>query len=185
MSVDFLHNDTIYLRAVELSDVDTLYRWENDTSQWATANTHAPYSRTQLWNYANDYDGDIYAHRSLRLMVCLQENNMAIGTIDIYDFDPANNHATIGVYISSHHRGNKYGVQALMLATDYARRSIGIEQMMAITAADNTAAHVMLQAAGYRHCGTLHRRLRQGNTYGDAYIYETTNRYTTTVTSNS
>ena len=46
MSDEFLHNDTIYLRAVELSDVDTLYRWENDSTQWATANTHVPYSRT-------------------------------------------------------------------------------------------------------------------------------------------
>ena len=174
MTADFLHNDTISLRSVELSDVDTLYRWENDTSQWATANTHAPYSRTQLWNYANNYDGDIYAHHSLRLMVCLQDTGTPIGTIDIYDFDPANNHATIGVYISSHHRGKGYGVQALALATDYARRSIGIEQMIAVTAADNIVAQAMLQAAGYRHCGTLHRRLRQGDTYGDAYIYEYT-----------
>ena len=79
----FLQNETIYLRAVELSDVDTLYRWENDTTQWATANTHAPLSRTQLWNYANDYDGDIYARRNIRFMICLNETNTAIGTVDI------------------------------------------------------------------------------------------------------
>ena len=72
MTPDLLQNDNICLRAVELNDVDMLYRWENDTSQWATANTHAPYSRTQLWNYANDYDGNIYAGHGIRLMVCLR-----------------------------------------------------------------------------------------------------------------
>lgn len=176
MSDEFLHNDTIYLRAVELSDVDTLYRWENDSTQWATANTHAPYSRTQLWNYANNYDGDIYAHRSLRLVVCMQAGCETIGTIDIYDFDPANGHATVGVYISSRHRGHGYGLQALMLATDYAHRCVGIKQLIAIAAADNTASQAMLQSAGYRHCGTLSQWLRHGDTHIDAHIYETTPR---------
>ena len=85
MPTEFLQNDTLLLRAVELSDVDTLYRWENDTSQWATANTHAPYSRQQLWNYANDYDGNIYAHGSIRFIVCQKADGKAIGTIDIYE----------------------------------------------------------------------------------------------------
>ena len=173
MATTFLQNDTILLRAVELSDVDTLYRWENDTAQWATANTHAPLSRTQLWNYANDYDGDIYAHRNIRFIICLRDNGKSIGTIDIYDFDPANNHATIGVYISANERGKGYGVQALRLATQYAYRCIGIKQMIAIATADNVASQAMLAAAGYTHCGTLRSWFRQDDSYVDAKVYQT------------
>lgn len=170
MPTEFLQNDTLLLRAVELSDVDTLYRWENDTSQWATANTHAPYSRQQLWNYANDYDGNIYAHGSIRFIVCQKADGKAIGTIDIYDFDPANMHATIGVYISTAHRGKGYGVQALQIATFYAQQCIGMKQLIAIAAADNAASQAMLVKAGYNHCGTLPHWLRSGN----AHIYAAT-----------
>lgn len=172
MPTDFLQNDTILLRAVELSDVDTLYRWENDTSQWATANTRAPYSRTQLWNYANDYDGDIHAHHGIRLMVCLRNEGTAIGTVDIYDFDPVNSFASIGIYISSRMRGKGYGVQALSLATAYARQCVGIRQLLAIAAADNLASQAMLKQAGYAHCGTLKHLLRHGDEYKNAHIYQ-------------
>ena len=167
MPNEFLQNDTLILRAVELSDVDTLYRWENDTSQWATTNTHAPYSRQQLWNYANDYDGNIYAQGSIRFIVCLRENGNAIGTIDIYDFDPANMHATIGVYTSTAHRGKGYGVQPLQSATNYALQYLEMKQLIAIVAADNHASQAMLAKAGYSRCGTLPHWLRTG----DAQIY--------------
>ncbi len=173
MTPDLLQNDNICLRAVELNDVDMLYRWENDTSQWATANTHAPYSRTQLWNYANDYDGNIYAGHGIRLMVCLRPTGKAIGTIDIYDFDPANNHATIGVYIASTERGKGYGLQALQLAGRYASQCVGIRQLIAIVAAGNTASRSMLTSAGYRQCGTLREWLRRGDgQYDDAFIFQ-------------
>ena len=49
---EILSDGTLTLRAVELSDVDILYRWENDTTQWITNNAFAPYSRKQLWDYA-------------------------------------------------------------------------------------------------------------------------------------
>lgn len=169
-----MQNEVIHLRAVELSDVDTLYRWENDTTQWATANTHAPYSRTQLWQYANNYDGDIYSSRAIRLLVCLNTDGSAIGTIDIYDFDPANRHATIGVYIAGSARGNGYGVQALKLATRYAKFDLGIKQMMALSAADNAASHAMLQHAGYTRRGTLREWLRVGDEFKDVDIFQTT-----------
>lgn len=175
----FLQNETIYLRAVELSDVDTLYRWENDTTQWATANTHAPLSRTQLWNYANDYDGDIYARRNIRFMICLNETNTAIGTVDIYDFDPANSHASIGVYISRAQRGKGYGNQALEIVERYAGHCIGIRQLMATVAADNTASQAMLLKAGYTLRGTLLNWLRHGELYKNALIYQLSTRQAT------
>ena len=39
-----LSNDIITLRALEPTDLDTLYRWENDTTLWAVSDTVAPYS---------------------------------------------------------------------------------------------------------------------------------------------
>ena len=37
-----LSNDTVTLRALEPTDLDTLYRWENDTALWTVSDTAAP-----------------------------------------------------------------------------------------------------------------------------------------------
>ncbi len=57
----------ITLRAVEPTDVDCLYIWENDPSLWPHGSTRAPLSRFQLSEYATGYDADPYSARQLRL----------------------------------------------------------------------------------------------------------------------
>ena len=36
---------TIYLRALEPTDIDLLYDWENDVALWDVAETFVPFSR--------------------------------------------------------------------------------------------------------------------------------------------
>ena len=36
------------LRALEPDDLDTMYRWENDTNIWRVSGTTAPFSRHSL-----------------------------------------------------------------------------------------------------------------------------------------
>ena len=50
-----LRNDIIALRALEPTDLDTLYRWENDSRLWYASDTVAPYSRAALWQYLENY----------------------------------------------------------------------------------------------------------------------------------
>ena len=39
-----LENDNIKLRAPELSDLDVLYKWENDDDLWHLSNTQLTFS---------------------------------------------------------------------------------------------------------------------------------------------
>ena len=96
-----LSNDIVTLRALEPTDLDTLYRWENDTALWTVSDTAAPYSRESLWHYLEQYTGDIYAQRQLRLMITLTENGAPVGTVDLLNFDPLNNRAELGLFVTS------------------------------------------------------------------------------------
>ena len=62
-----MHNQLITLRALEPTDLDTLYTWENDATLWAVTDTVAPYSRKVLWQYLENSTTDIYTNRALRL----------------------------------------------------------------------------------------------------------------------
>ena len=46
-----LENDGIRLRAIEPEDLELLYRWENDETNWKQGNTLVPYSRYILKKY--------------------------------------------------------------------------------------------------------------------------------------
>ena len=48
MQTEILKSKRLQLRAVEPSDIDLLYKWENDPAVWRESNTLSPYSRIQI-----------------------------------------------------------------------------------------------------------------------------------------
>ncbi len=167
-----LEDDKIILRAVEPTDLDVLYKWENDTAMWKVGASIAPFSRKVLWDYINNYTPDIYTSQQLRLMVELKETGEAIGTLDFYDFDFQNRRAGIGVLIDSGHSGKGYGTRALNLATEYGTRFIGLHQMWATIPIDNTVSVSLFKKCGYKMCGRLRSWLRRGKSYCDVYFMQ-------------
>ena len=159
------------LRALEPIDVDTLYRWENNPAVWGVGSTLAPYSRKQLWDYIDSYDGDIYSAKQLRLMIDLPGGE-TLGTVDLYDFDAANSRCAVGILIAPPYRRQGYGRAALDALADYCRTRLSLHQLYCIAGADNIASRTLFERAGYTISGRLRSWLRSANTYTDAYIYQ-------------
>ena len=160
-----LSNDIVTLRPLEPTDLDTLYGWENDTALWTVSDTVAPYSREALWHYLEQYTGDIYAQRQLRLMVTLSEDGTPVGTIDFLNFDPLNNRAELGLFIADEWRGKGLGRKALDLLTAYARDHIGLRQLYVFIALDNEVCLKLFEDYGYTRAGILQSWVKRGNTY--------------------
>lgn len=168
-----LFNDnTIALRALEPTDLDTLYRWENDTALWVVSDTVAPYSRESLWHYLKEYTGDIYAQRQLRLMITMAGEGTPVGTVDFLNFDPLNNRAELGLFIDQDYRGRGFGLRALRLLTAYAREHIGLRQLYVFIAVDNEACLKLFEDFGYIKVGILQAWVKRGAVYRDAVLMQ-------------
>ena len=167
-----LKNDLVTLRALEPTDLDTLFQWENDTALWVVSDTVAPYSREALWNYLQQYTGDIYAQRQLRLMVTLTEDGTPVGTVDFLNFDPLNNRAELGLFIAAEQRGKGLGRQALELLTTYAREHLGLRQIYVFIALDNEVCLTLFEDYGYRRAGVLQSWVKRGSTYRDVALLQ-------------
>lgn len=167
-----LEDDMLRLRALEPEDLDLLYKWENDTELWEAGSGIAPFSKKILWDYIENYSPDIYAAKQLRLMIVLKSTDEAVGTLDLYDFDPDNRRAGIGILIDRAHSGKGYGSRALNLAVVYARRFIEMHQLWAVVAIDNGASLSVFRKSGFRICGRLRSWLRRCSTYVDAYVLQ-------------
>lgn len=167
-----LENDSIRLRAIEPTDLDSLYRWENDSSLWSVGCTIAPFSRKLLWDYIENYTADIFSARQLRLMIERKADNTVVGTVDLYEFDPMNSRAGLGILIDSAYCRQGFGEQTLQLIQQYAHDYIGMHQLFAIIPAKNKASLALFKKCGYEISGHLHSWIKIGTRYHDAYILQ-------------
>lgn len=143
----------IKLRKIEPTDLPFLYQWENDASAWADGANHNPLSQQDLRAYIESTTGDIYRDGQLRLIIeehsTLHNTPSTIGCIDLFDFDPRNRRAAIGMYIAPEHRGKGVGKEALRLLEDYAFGHLNLRVLYAVIATKNTACTTLYRHAGY------------------------------------
>ena len=166
-----LSDENIILRAPEHSDISSFMIWENDTSAWRDSSTLAPMSRRQLWDYIENYDGDIFAARQLRLIIEEKATGDVVGAVDLFDFDPINNHCQLGLYISRDFRGKGYAKSAVVLIQSYAFRFLHIHQLMVIVGEDNAHSVAIFKELNYDMVALLPHRLRRSDGYIAAYLF--------------
>ena len=154
----------ISLRKIEPTDLPFLYQWENDASAWADGANHNPLSQQDLRDYISSTTGDIYKDGQLRLViqsvseaVCTlsaqrsvsQQDGLTIGCVDLFDFDPRNRRAALGMYIAPEHRGNGVGREALAQIEAYAFDFLHLRCLYAVIAQNNAACSAIFEHAGY------------------------------------
>ncbi|MBF6608965.1 MAG: GNAT family N-acetyltransferase, partial [Flavobacterium sp.] len=127
-----LIGENIYLRALEPEDLDFVYLVENDESIWEISHTQTPYSRYLVVQYLENAQQDIYEAKQLRLAICRTGCEDAIGLIDIFDFDPKNRRAGIGIMIQNDgNRSQGFGSEAVSLLVNYAFSHLQLHQLYA------------------------------------------------------
>jgi diamine N-acetyltransferase len=155
---------------MEPEDLDLLYKWENDTSIWRYGNTLAPYSRFSLKTYLADARQDIFQSRQLRLMIVQKAGNLTVGTIDLYDFDPVNCRAGIGILIDENHRRKGLGLEALNRIKEYAFRFLLLKQIYAFVPIHNEPSVRLFAQGGYVTSGKLTAWIKNEHEFEDVYL---------------
>ena len=173
-----MKSENLTLRALEPSDVDQLFKWENDTSLWHLSSTLTPFSRFALEQYVMNAGEDIYANKQLRLMIDLNHegDSITIGCIDLFDFDPVNMRAGIGIMIIKDEREKGYASEAIDLMVEYAFDLLHLHQLYANVLIDNQASLELFKRKHFEIIGVKKEWVRIGNTWMDEYILQLINR---------
>ena len=167
-----LQGPNISLRAIEPSDIDILYQWENDVENWKVSNTQAPFSRFILEQYITSAHQDIYCVKQLRLIIC-DSNNKPVGCIDLFDFDPNHLRCGIGILISEKSDRRKgYASEALELLIDYCFSVFNLHQLYCNITTDNEASVLLFQKHGFQITGIKKQWIRDGNKYKDELLLQ-------------
>ena len=112
-------NIDIILKALEPADVHTLLKWENNQDIWNVSKTIEPFSKYKLDMYIKQtLSFDVFGLRQLRLMIHQVLNSELditepIGTIELFEFDPINKNAGIGIMLLKEYQGQGIGKTVL------------------------------------------------------------------------
>jgi len=166
----------ISLRALEPEDLELLYSWENNVSYWIVSNTVVPFSKYILKRYLEDSHKDIYETGQLRLMIDNISDHTAIGTIDIFDFDPFHKRAGIGILIANEeYRRKGYATMALKCLIDYCFGTLLLHQLYCSILANNIESMDLFKKAGFSQSGIKKEWIRTSDGYLDEYIFQLMN----------
>lgn len=148
-----LKGDKIYLRALEQDDLEFLYELENNSEIWEISGTVTPYSKSVLKFYLENAHRDIYDVKQLRLVICSQ-NNKSLGLIDLFDFDPKNKRAGLGIVIVDADNRNKgIGSEAIKLLCNYAFKVLDLRQLYANILEENVPSIHLFKKMGFISVG--------------------------------
>lgn len=149
-----LEGTTVLLRAVEPADIDPMYAWENDPAVWRVSGTTAPFSRHTLERFVDEQRYDIFQTRQQRLVIETREDARIIGALDLFDLDPLNGRAGLGILIHrTDDRGRGYASDAVEVVCRYARTTLRMHQLWCCVGADNAASLALFRKAGFTQTG--------------------------------
>jgi len=169
--------DKIVLRALEPDDIDLLYQWENDRTSWHLSNTLTPFSRFALEQYIMTADQDIFAVKQLRLMIDKtgSKGKECIGAIDLFDFDPVNKRAGIGILINKNERNKGFASEALKLLIQYCFNTLELHQLYCNIETTNTGSIKLFQNQDFEIVGNKKDWIRKNSQWTDEYFLQLIN----------
>ena len=167
----------IKLRALEPEDLELLYEWENNDSNWIISNTISPFSKYILKRYLENSHKNIYETGQLRLMIDHIHDKVSIGTIDIFDFDPFHKRAGLGILIANEaYRRKGYASMSLTCLIDYCFKTLQLHQLYCNILANNTESMDLFKKQGFVQTGQKTDWIKTSDNYLDEYFFQLINR---------
>lgn len=147
-----LRGERVILRAVELADIEVMYGAENDLRNWSVSGTNTPFSHFMLEQFVESQRVDISVSRQLRLMIESIDGGI-IGMVDLFEFDPYNHRAGVGILILEPYRKGGYGFDSLKTLENYCSNTLQLHQLWCDIGAENLASLKLFTKVGYREIG--------------------------------
>lgn len=166
-----LKGERVNLRALEPEDLEFIHTIENDESIWEISNTITPFSKYVIKNYLENAFKDIFEVKQLRLVIATK-NDVAVGLIDVFDFDFKNRRAGVGILLKNEYRKQGFASEALKLLINYCFTHLQMHQLYCNITVNNTASIKLFQEQGFELIGVKKDWILTSKGYTDEHLYQ-------------
>ena len=146
-----LKEKEISLRTLESTDLDFLLNLENDRTLWKVSGTTKSFSEKEIRNYISHAKEDIAISEQFRFVIDM--GGIAVGCIDLYEYNWIKQRAGIGIVILKKYRRKGFAKEALVLLIKYAWKELKLKQLHAGIFLDNKSSLALFKSVGFQKVG--------------------------------
>lgn len=161
----------VYLRPLEVSDADTLARFdaeETDTFMYRGRQPQSPLLYTS-------WIAETYKARppsAVEFGVALHEDDRLIGNVGVGDLDWVNRVGETGSFLGHPFRNSGLGTEAKHLLLEYAFDRLNLHAIMSTVFEANTRSAAALFKQGYREAGRMRWFDVKGGIFRDMLVFD-------------
>ncbi len=168
MKPAFIQGERLYLRPLDLDDLEQCMRWINDPEILKFLGRRLPMGREQEKEWiSSQYKDD----KEIQLAIVLNEADRHIGNCGLFGIDYVDRCGEFGILIGepdARHHG--YGPEATRLVLQYGFRQLGLHRIELQVYAFNERARASYEKVGFRLEGTKRQSYFRDGRFHDACI---------------
>jgi len=167
--VVFLEGEHLYLRPLELSDLDRCHRWINDPQTRLPLGSFLPASEKAEREYIENATG---TQDNIQFAIVLKDGDRHIGGTGLHDVRWKDRAAVFGLLIGEKDfRGKGYGGEATRLMLRYAFETLNLNRVELWVFASNQPAIRAYEKSGYVREGIRREYSFIEGKYVDSFVY--------------
>jgi len=163
--------EPVYLRALELDDLDRTYKWHNDPELYKRlvgSFHYVSHATEEEWLRKKQ----AYSPQEVNLAFCLTENSQHIGNFYIRDIDWVARNAALHILIGEPtQRGKGYGTAALRLVVKYAFHDLGLNRLWLAILEDNKPSQRIVEKCGFTLEGIWRKHAFKDGKFKDLVMF--------------
>ena len=145
------------LRLLKNTDLDFLFEIENNPKNKKFNKFISTHSRKILKDYIKNAQADISVYNQIRFVI--ENKNIQIGLIDLFEYDPEKKNAGVGIIINSEFRNKNFGSNALKIIIDYSFQKLDLIFLFANIKSENKHSIKLFEKFGFIEITTNYYRL--------------------------
>jgi RimJ/RimL family protein N-acetyltransferase len=166
-----IYGERVRLRAVEREDVNKFHEWVNDLEVTRGLALYLPMSMADEMNWFDSLAKRDQKEKPLAIEVRKGRNWKMIGNCGVFDFDPVNSSAELGILIGEKDEWNKgYGTEVMLLLARHCFETLNLNRAYLRVYADNLRAKRAYQKAGFVEEGRLREAVYKYGKYDDVIM---------------
>jgi len=162
----------VYLRALELGDLERTYKWHSDPDLYKTiGGTFRFSSRHSEEDWLRKKAA--FSNNELNLAICLVETGEHIGNIYMRNIDwVARSGDLTGIMIGvAEYQKRGYAFNAIYLIIKHAFKDLGLHRLTGFMLADNAASIRLMDKLNFKREGLMRQASFKEGVYRDVYMY--------------
>ena len=105
-------------------------------------------------------------------LYAFDEKEHPVGCVELYNYDPINRRAAVGIVVSNECRHKGFGSKMVQSLTEFCKANTSLHQVYADIAATNAPSIHIFEKAGYQRCAVLHDWVIRSDKFIDTLRYQ-------------